>query len=163
MNSGFKDAPPTKNPSTSGFAANSQQFFAFTEPIKKQSNQPITAQQIFYIETNFNITSINNSNRRCNLRWHILFQESSDHLMNFLSLFWCGSFTSANSPYRLISYNNFWPICYIFWLIKGIELWNWACSSIIIKKAWQHILLYTRNDFDLSTDNIICSSIFPLT
>lgn len=32
MNSGFREAPPTKNPSTSGCAANSLQFAPFTEP-----------------------------------------------------------------------------------------------------------------------------------
>jgi hypothetical protein len=31
-NSGFREAPPTKNPSIFGFAINSAAFFAVTEP-----------------------------------------------------------------------------------------------------------------------------------
>jgi len=35
LNLTFREAPPTKNPSTSGFAANSLQFAPFTEPADK--------------------------------------------------------------------------------------------------------------------------------
>ena len=39
MNSGLSDAPPTRNPSTSGWCASSEQFSAVTEPTKTAFTQ----------------------------------------------------------------------------------------------------------------------------
>lgn len=98
--SGFRDAPPTRKPSISGFFPNSAALSAVTEPVCR----------MYFVIRKISVTSIDDSRRGSYLLGDLLLEELANPVVDLLSLFRRGGLACTDGPDWLVGDDDVVPL-----------------------------------------------------